>query len=242
MKCFNELMKFHFVIFMKTNKIVMPVLLWIVFMGTAYSTMPLEIVSSFIVSLFFLYILMTCISLSYTDSVDVISEQVLIFKVGNENRYYLSKVTFLIILGTIASLIGILFPLMKDIILDNRLFSRAITIQDLGCAFILHVSAAILGIVTGMLFQPRIIKDRKKALLYTGLFVVMAMVKIQLVKEFSIAKFIAWIFPPLADITNLFSGKKYFYFEDITKAIIYVGVYSIVVIIINIYLLRKNKF
>ena len=220
----------------------MPFFAWISFMVISYSFDPEDMVSSCMVSISCLFFIMVWMTIKYMELVNPISEQLLLLKVRNDDCYYLSKIVFLLLLGTIMSVIGVLFPTMKNAIIGFRLYTRPLTACDVGASFVLHFFMALLGIVTGSLLQPRTMKERKTAVLLTAGIAIMGLAKEGLNAEMPAAKFVTWIFPPLNNVVACFANKDFYYLQDIARAIIYVGIYSAILLILNVQLLKKKKF
>lgn len=238
----KELLKYHFMIYKKSNKFIMPLLVWMICMYTFYSTKPISVVSSFGVSMGALFYIMVWIGLSYTEIDDPISEQLLILKVESENIYNVSKILFLVLIGIVMSFIGIMIPVIINTIDNFQLYTRALTLGDIGSGFLLHSFVGLLGAVTGILFHPRTMKDRKMAVILTFSIALMSMVKGPMKLKIPMTRFITWVFPPLYNITEYFNGDEYFLMHDIGSAILHISVYSIILIFLQLYFLKKNKF
>jgi len=242
MKAFSSLIKYHYQLYIKTNKYIMPALIWIVFLNLSYSQKPLDIVSSTLLSISVLFFVMLWVAISYMESVDPVSEQILLLKVKNRNTYYRSKNVFVFMLGTAYSLIGIAFPIMENAMNGFSMFTRPLTIWDILCAFILHMLTAILGGTLGILFQPRCIKNRKEALMIVSLIALISIAKTGINHSFLFAKYVTWLFPPLSDISTYFNENVYFSAAAMGKAILYCGVYSAILLFISNQLLKRKLF
>lgn len=238
----KELLKYHFMIYKKSNKFIMPLLAWMICMYTFYSTKPISVVSSFGVSMGALFYIMVWIGLSYTEIDDPVSEQLLIFKVGSENIYNISKIMVVVFIGIVMSLIGVIIPVIINTINNFQLYTRGLTIADVGVAFLLHSFVGLLGAATGNLLHPRIMKDRKMAVILTFTIALMSMVKGPMNIKIPSTRFITWVFPPLYDITEYFNGDEYFLMYDVGSAILSISVYSIILIFVQLYFLKRNKF
>lgn len=242
MSKFSNLLKYHFNVYIKSNKYIMPLAAWLAFMLVAYSIIPVGVVPSCLVSMVCLFFIMVWMSISYTEIVEPVSEQILLLKVRNDNIYYLSKLAFLIIIGLIMSLIGILLPTIQNAVNGFKLYMRAITVYDIIAAFLLYLFISTLGAVTGILLQPRIMKDRKIAVVSTLTIALMGLAKGMLNSNIPFTRFITWIFPPLSNMIECFSGKDYFYINNIITAIFYALTYSLIAYFADLYFLKKKKF
>jgi hypothetical protein len=146
----------------------------------------------------------------------------------------------LIFLGAILSLIGVLIPALQEIF--NQMFTYRVTFFDISIAFVLHCCTGFLGAMAGAFFHPRIFRDRKLAILLAISTALIGYTKGPLIAEIPMIRFVIWIFPPLYDIMECFTGNKYFNSDIIIKTILYGITYGSLLLLIQLYLLKRNKF
>lgn len=164
----KELLKYHTRIYLKSNKLVMPLLLWLVFLRIGYSQKPLEYLPNIVMSAGVLLFITTWLGFSYMDLEDPITEQIMILKLSSIHWYNISKIIFLIGISLMMSLISVAVPVIQNILLRGSLFKREIIYSDVLGAVLLHFLIAVLGAMVGALAHPRIIKNRKLAVLVAG--------------------------------------------------------------------------
>jgi len=242
MKIFSSLIKYHYSLYVKTNKSVMPVLTWLVFLDFLYSQKPLDIVSSILISSSVLYFIMLWVTISYMESIDPVSEQIVLLKVNNRNTYYYSKNTFVFLLGSALGFIGIVFPVLKNVVSGFTMFTRPITVLDIIFALILHIIVALLGASLGIIFQPRCIKNRKEALMLAILIAIISITKTGINHTFPITKYFTWIFPPMSDIVVYFNKIDYFSLAAMGKSVLFGCVYIAILLFISNQLLKRKLF
>jgi len=242
MKIFSSLIRYHYRLYVKTNKFVMPALIWIVFVNFLYSGQMSDIMSSTLLSISLLFFIMLWVGISYMESIDPVSEQILLLKVENRNTYYRSKNAFVFLLGAVLGLVGVAFPVLKNMASGFELFTRPLTVGDIFCAFILHIIVATLGASLGIVFQPRCMKNRKEALMLVTLIAIISITKAGINHAFLYAKYITWLFPPLSDITLYFNSSDYFSATAMGKAVLFGCVYSAILLFISNQLLKRKLF
>jgi hypothetical protein len=98
------------------------------------------------------------------------------------------------------------------------------------------------GATLSSLFHPRIVRDRKFAVLLAIVIALVAYTKGEIAKDFPVTRFFLWIFPPVYDVFKLFDGKEYFSISILIVSILLGMVYGIIMVILQLYLLKKNKF
>jgi len=241
MKIFSSLIKYHYQSYIKTNKFIMPVLAWFVFLNFLYTDKPL-VVSSILISISFMFLIMLWIGITYMESINPVSEQILLLKVEKRNIYYRSKNAFVFILGAALSLFGVLFPVLKNAMSGFRLFSRPLTVWDILCAFILHIIVAILGASLAIVFQPRCMKNRKEALMFVSLIAIISITKTGINNTFIFTKYITRLFPPLSDIILYFNKNDFFSISAMGKSVLYICAYSAILLFISNQLLKRKLF
>ena len=118
----KELLKYHTRIYLKSNKLVMPLLLWLVFLRIGYSQKPLEYLPNIVMSAGVLLFITSWLGFSYMDLEDPITEQIMILKLSSIHWYNISKIIFLIGISLMMSLISVAVPVIQNILLRGSLF------------------------------------------------------------------------------------------------------------------------
>lgn len=236
----NYLLKYHFLVYMKSNKFVMPLFIFLLFVGTTYSTTPLPVVSTLVMISTSLFYLMVWISMTYMTVENPVSEQLIILKVKSHTLYNFSKILFLLLVGIALSIISIIVTIL--IYLFGDIFIRNLTLIDILAAFILHCFIALLGVIVGMFFNSRVIKERKSGIMLTVLVAVMALAKVPLNEKMPLTKFITWLFPPLYNVIDLFIKDDFFLMNNVAIAVLYICIYSLIAGFLYLYILKKKKF
>lgn len=242
MKTTKELLRYYFRIYFKSTQFVMPFVMVMVFLYSMYSTAPIGVVESYSVSIVVVFLIMIWVSLAYNSLENQVSEQLLVLKVQSELKYYISKSLFLFILGFMVSLFMALFPVVQNAINGFRLYNREITGVDVVFSLLLHIFSAFTGGAVGAFFHQRIIKDRKLALVMNFGIAIIALAKGALNNQYDFLKFFTWVLPPIADVMKDLSGDVYFAPLLVIHSLILLGIYGLVLSVLQIHLLKRNKF
>ena len=236
------LVKYHLQQYFKTNKFVMPFAVFLIMLCSHYSVKPLAIIDCLLASSMMVFLIMVWIGGTVCDLENEVSEQILILRVQSKKKYYFSQVLFLLILSLIISLIGIIFPVIQNVINGNQLFERSIVVSDLAGGFVILFLSAFVGGALGELSHPRIFKDRKIGIIFIFLLAVLTLAKGAMIKQTPWMKLILWILPPIWDVSCLFADREYFYFSGVVTAggiLLFVGT---LFTIVKIQILRKRGF
>ena len=103
-------------------------------------------------------------------------------------------------------------------------------------------ACSFLGCMLGEIFSPRMIRERKIRFTLSIAFALISVVRIGIVAEVPISKYILWIVPPVSDVVGWFMKEEYFQMGKITGAFFILMVYAIVLAVIKIELSRIRKF
>ncbi|MFS7421927.1 hypothetical protein AB6878_05690 [Carnobacterium maltaromaticum] len=242
MRIFKHLLSYHYLTMVKSAKFIMPLICWITFILATYSMNPNYVVSTFMMTASVLYFIVVWLALIYVELLNPITEQLLLLKVRREHFYNASKLIFLFLFGSVLASVALVVPFISNILNSGAVFTRPITGYDYFCGYLLHIVTALLGAATGLFLAPRILQDRKLAVILTVGVALVAFVKIRIIEEISWLRFILWPFPPLADLAALFTDVETFSFKSLVFYVLLGGGYSLVLFSINTYLLKKRKF
>lgn len=238
----KNLLIYHFKTYLKSYKLLLPFLIYLIYLFAAYGIMPFAVVSSFSESAGVLFFVMAYVGFSYAELENPVTEQLILLRISNDTLYYLSRLTLLLIIGFLMSILGILYPVILNSINNNHLFTRSLQLEDVAIGFFLHCLMAFLGAMTGSFFHPRLIKNRKMAVLLLFFVAVMSISKGALAGYFPQSHLIAWIFPPVFEILAAFTGLDFFSIPAMLLPVVFGIAYGLVVMIGQIQLLKRSKF
>ncbi len=238
----KNLLIYHFKCYLKSYKFLLPFLVYLIYLFAAYGIMPFAIVSSFSESAGVLFFIMAYVGFSYVELENQVTEQLVLLRVNNDTRYYLSRLLVPLIIGLVMSVIGILYPMILNRVNNGHLFTRSLQFDDITIGFGLHCLLAFLGAITGAFFHPRIIKNRKMAVLLLFFVTVMGISKGALAGQFPQTRLITWVFPPVFDILVSFTKLEYFAIPAMALPVTLAIAYGLALMIGQIQLLKRSKF
>lgn len=210
MKTMTKLLAYHTAVYIRTTKYVMPLAALLISLAGLYGMAPLEVVDSYGLSMVVFFFILIWIGLTHTDVEEPISQQLLILKLGGAWKYHVSNALFLLGVSACLGLFAALFPILSNATHHFQLFKRPLTVPDVLTAFLLHSFVGYMGACTGALFHPRIIRDRKLALLLTFFVAVMALSKVGIHRMFPPAAWVTWVLPPISDMARMLNGQEFF--------------------------------
>lgn len=242
MKKLSNLVKYQLQLYFKGSRFVMPLIVTAIFLYTMYSIKPLSIVSSFLITGVFLFLLTVWIGLTAVSVEDPTAEQLLLLRVKNDSLYYLSKCIYVLAVGLLANILCTVFPVIQNILNGGDMFTRDITLFDCVNAFLLQCGCVFIGSALGSLFHPRVMKDRRLAILLTVFLTILTLVRTALAEKLIIFRFIAWIFPPVMNAASQYGNAEYFQLKQSILIMLYMIVYGSILFAIKTLLCKRNKF
>lgn len=242
MQVISQLVKYHFRQYFKTNKFVMPFTALIIVLYTLYSSKPVGVVPSMVSCCIAVFLISSWTGVTVCSLEDPVSEQVIILRIKSHRKYYLSHTLFLLSLSTLAALISVSVPVLLNIINKGELFERTLMVSDILCGFLLLTLSAFMGCCLGETAHPRIIKDRKAAVLLVFLIDIISMIKTSLLAGFPMSKIILWAFPPITRLPLAFSQDSYFSVQKVLSSAAVLLLYAVILAAVKILYLARQKF
>lgn len=242
MKMINELVKYQYKQYVLSAKYVVPFIGLFVVFQIMYSVMPIDIVSNFAVMSLVLFIIMVAIGMTCQETEPEVSEQIIILRMQSERKYYIGQVLFAGLLSGMVTLLSLCYPVIDHFLNGKMLFVRNIQASDIIGGFLLMFACSFVGCMVGEIFSPRVIRKREARILLTIIYALISVVRIGIVAEIPISKYILWIVTPVSDVVGWFTKEEYFQMGKVIGAFFILMVYGSVLAVIRIEVSRIRKF
>lgn len=232
--------------YLKSNKIVLPLIAFFAYFGIAYSVGPQKIIPSLVVQAIYMFFLMVIIAVTYCDAEHEVLEQILILKAGPKHRpyVYISKIIVLSRILAILSLISSIYPFARYYLGFSSLFDRSPIVSDVSLGMIVIFEFGFLGLLIGLLINQTWIPSRKTQLCIVVLVVVVAVVQDRIVEDIQFLRYITWILPPIGTISRQINLKEYASinaFWALGQGLIYCVAYVVLYIVGMVYTVKGNS-
>lgn len=235
-----SLVKYILKYYLKTFKYVAPIIFFIIFLFMNYSQAPIIIWHNYSFTALFIFIFSVWVTLGFMDFEEIIQQQLIVLHVQKEYIYYISKILAVWIFIMVLDMFIIIFPIIFN------MFNRQIKIEEIIIAILIHSMFALLGISLAVLFETRLLKNRRIALSILSVVVVITITQNNIINEFKQVSFIKWILPPIYFISQRLQdlGDNYLKFSDQTFIlfIVHSSIYCFIIIFLYIKLITKKKF
>lgn len=236
-----QLTKYHLYVYLKSNKFVMPLAVLLALLYIIYSSAPVEAADSFSVSCMFVFLVMTWTGLSCHDLNSSESQQILTLRIRGTGRYCLSYGIFLLLISAFTAAVSMVFPLLQSL-LNPGLFTRAIRPGDVVWGGLLMTASAFDGSAIGTMFCPRVMRDRKTAVILTALAAAVTIGKTVILQQLPALGVVLWIFPPVAENAAVFSQAGHFFMPNVLISLMFMLTYGGVIFLLNGWLLKRRGF
>ncbi|GAA3025845.1 hypothetical protein [Tetragenococcus solitarius] len=242
MKKFNSLLVYNLKDYVKSAKFFVLLIALLFLQLSVYSSKPVELIDSILMSCSYTFMIMIVVGFSYNTLEDDVSQQILILKVRSATKYYFSQIVLSLLLCLSISLFSATVPWLSDIVNDSSLFFRVFTFNDFISSFILFFFTSFCGMTLGLLIHPRLITDRKFAIIIVMFILIICFARAPLAETYPILRFVLWMVPPIAELSNYFSLSEYFSISILLNVSMQLFAYSFVYTLLRMIILLKIKF
>ena len=242
MKVINEFVKYQFKQYVLSAKYVVPLIGLFAVFQIMFSLMPIGIVSCFSIMSLVLFIIMVGVGMTCQAIEPEVSEQIIILRIQSERKYYIGQVLFFAVLSAMVTLLSLCYPVIDHFLNGKMLFTRNIQPLDIIGGFLLMFSCSFVGCMVGEIFSPRVIRKRKMGMILTIIYALICVVRIGIVAEVPILKYILWIMPPVSDVVGWFTKDEYFQMGKVLAAFFILVVYGCAIAVIKVEVSRIRKF
>lgn len=242
MKVINEFVRYQYKQYVLSSKWVVPFIVLLAVFRVMYSILPIDVVSNFSIMSLVLFLIMVGIGMTSQGIEPEVSEQIIILRMQSERKYYIGQVLFLGTLSGMVTVICLCCPVIVHYCCGEMLFTRNIHISDILGGLLLMFACSFLGCMLGEIFSPRIIREGKIRFALSIVCALISLVRIGIVSEIPISKYILWIVPPVSDVVGWFMKEEYFQMGKIIGAFFILMVYGIVLAVIKVECSKIRKF
>lgn len=225
-----KLIKYHLNVYFKGTEFIMPFIFTFIFLSFLYSMKPLDVMSGFLLTGIYIFLLMVWIGISTAQQEDEVMEQILLFKMNSPFSYYFGKLIFLILIAMLFTLLCILLPILQNIINGSSMFNRDLLPSDIISSLFIISGSAICGAFGGNFFHPRVMKNRQLAYFLLIFTCILIIVKPVIVREIPVSEYVLWILPSIMYPSEIFANVEYFNilqsFKIFLLLIMYGGTYG----------------
>ena len=218
-----------------SSKMVVPFLVFFLYLKFENSSGPQSVLAQFSISSLVIFMIMISIGMIYNDINTPMIDEAVMIKLEKRTYFYLAKVSMIIYLALILSVMGIIVP-----ILYSSQFQPGIQPLDIISGLILLTLAGVNGGMTGLLCNRHLIAKRESGLLAVILIGLLTVVEVPLNKEFAFAKFFTWVLAPISKISVAYCKDLSFNLGNVGVLYIWLILHSLLLICLYLYLMTKK--
>lgn len=226
--------------YQQSNKWVMPVIGWAVFLYLNYLVMPQEFTSTMLNSATMMFLLTAWVSQTFLAGLTPVMEQIIVTRLPKKEGYWAQTLIFVSWISLLLSLVSVALPLIINLAKSQGLFSRGVALEEMICALLIHLVFCLMGGLITLIIQPRyLFRDGKLSNLFLVLVGLISVVGYAMAEKIPGFQFILWLFPPLSRVTNYFLESQVFSLGAVLSQLLSSFMYVIILIAIYRYLRRK---
>lgn len=203
------LIKYNFKSYVKSNRYILPFAAFLIYLLSAYSVVPYDVLPNYALSSYAAYFIMAWIGYSFGTLENEMTEQIILLKVKNTSSYYISRIIFLLIVTLIFSIAGTFYPILLGKIIKVHVFKRSLISADIFISILSHLIYGIIGAMIGLMFTGRMFKSKKAVLIIIPVFALMGVIMRSITDSFPLSRIITWIFPPVYMFTEAMTKYDY---------------------------------
>lgn len=239
----SSIQRLYGAVYRQSNKWVMPVVGWVVFLYLNYLVMPQEYVSTTLNSATVLFLIGAWLSQTFAASIDPVLDQLIITRLATKDHYWQQKLWFMGLLNGGIAAISTALPVFINLIQHHGLFRRGLSVEEVVCSFLIHLVFSVTGGMVGLVIQPRyIFRDAKLSHLALILVAVISLVGSTMGEKIPGFSVVNWLFPPLSPFIALYVERYTFELARVLKELSWPLVYLILLIILYRYVQRKKLY
>lgn len=197
------LIKYNYKLHIKTKRFIVFLLIYLAFISIYIISDKSILLESTSFCGNILYLISVLIGFKYSEIQDWRTEEIVYLKVQSKFKYWMSKVLFIMIVGCVVSLIGIMFT-SSLIIFKGGGIMLNIVIK----AFIFHSVIFSIGGILGMIFGVNNSSQRNTALMILVLISLLSLLRSYVIAEWPMTKLIMYIIPPINDTLLAYSKME----------------------------------
>ncbi len=225
-----------------SGRFVLPGLLLFAFLGISYAIAPLDILDSFAICALVVFALMLSVGVMLGGLRALFIEQTMLVKLRRKAALYLGKVLAVAVVSLTFAFVSALAPLLVDALSGGHLFTRAIAFSDIASGLVLFWLAGLCGGMLGLLANPRLIRSRRFAVLFSALLGLLSIVKGALIKGSAAMKFVLWVLPPVYDASVACSAGETFSLGSAFAPLLWLAAYAAAETAAYVLLMRARRF
>lgn len=227
---------------LRSGRLIIPLLLFISYIGIAYAIGPLAILSSFSLCALVVFVLSLSIGVMTADLRYPMIEQAMLVKLSRRHLFFLSRAVLMAVLALVFALVAVFAPLLIHVCSGSALFKRPVALADVLSGLALFWLASYSGGLAGLFASPRLIRGRRTSLLLGAAFGVLTVVKGALVKKAAFLAWVLWVLPPVHDLTVAYSADSYFQFGAVWMYFLWMAAYAAIGTAAYVWIMTRRRF
>lgn len=241
MKTVN-MMKYRLRRYFCSSRPVIPLIVTVCFLGVMYSIKPMNVGSGYVMSGVLQFILMVFVTLNMVETQEMVEEQLLLLHGNSKGKYFLAKEVTLLVISGIYGVILTIGPVVVNWINHFTFFNRKLTAYDVAMGAVIIIGSGLAGTAIGMILHPRIIGDRKLAVMVSVGLMILSIAKDGIIEEYAYFKLFGMLLPSVMKPARDLGNGDFFELSAVVIFFLSMAVYYCIVCFCKNIILSFKKF
>lgn len=204
--------------YIRSGKGVVPVVIFVAWLGMMYSIGPVEALGSFGLCSLSIFVAMLSISMSFSSYRNPMIEMSYFVKVKAKKQMYTANLVVIYLFSGVLTIVGLVIPILFYVTGGFTLYFRPLRVSDVLAGGALMFVAAICGGIIGQFADKRVISNQRAAVLIGIIIALFVLTKEGLIEKMPLLEYMLYILPPVSDLAKRFNEMQMF---DLSKSIGY---------------------
>ena len=225
-----------------SSRPVFPLIITVCFLGIMYSMKPVDVCSGYILSGVFQFVLLTIVSLNMAESEKIVEEQLILFHGKSRGAYCIAREMTLFVISCLYGAALILVSVIANCLNHFSLFTRTLSAGDVAAGAMIICGSGLAGIAIGDALHPRIMRDRKLAVVAAVGLMILSITKDGVIKKYGLPMCVGILFPSVMKPARDLGSGDYFEIKAVFAYLFMMMGYYLVVAVIKNLILSRKKF
>ena len=225
-----------------SSRPVFPLIITICFLGIMYSMKPVDICSSYLLSGVFQFVLLTFVALSMSGSEETSEEQLLLLHGNTWRAYCVSREMTLCMISFLYGALLAFVPIFLNCINRFSLCKRILLFSDVAAGTMIIIGSGLAGIAIGDMLHPRIMSDRKMAVVAAVGLMILSIAKDAVIEKYRFLTVFGIVLPSVMKPARDLGNGDYFELRPVIVFLFWMLFYYLMVAVMKNLVLSLKRF
>lgn len=203
---------------------------------------PVDICSSYLLSGVFQFVLLTFVALSMSGSEETSEEQLLLLHGNTWRAYCVSREMTLCMISFLYGALLAFVPIFLNCINRFSLCKRILLFSDVAAGTMIIIGSGLAGIAIGDMLHPRIMSDRKMAVVAAVGLMILSIAKDAVIEKYRFLTVFGIVLPTVMKPARDLGNGDYFELRSVIWYLCLMMSYYLIVAVMKSLVLSRKRF